>query len=180
MAEIIKQGNKTFLHFKQFLYLRRSNGTRGVVYWRCRGRNECSAALITVTDGGKISIREGGDANSHSHTPDPDEVAAVKLFANIKENASQNPEVPPERCLPALSGLHSAKMVQLSDCENIKKQIQRDRIKNMPSNPQNIEDLGELPGKYKTTAAAENFLLYDSREDEEYDSTCGRILVFAT
>ena len=63
---------------------------------------------------------------------------------------------------------------------NIQKQIQRVRQKNLPPNPVRIQDLTEIPDIYKETLAGEIFLIYDSFSDENYDLTCGRIIVFAT
>ena len=46
-------------------------------------------------------------------------------------------------------------------------------------NPTCIEDLKELPDKFRKTQVGDNFLLYDSYEDKGYD-LYDRIIVFAT
>ncbi|XP_043469652.1 uncharacterized protein LOC122503242 [Leptopilina heterotoma] len=50
----------------------------------------------------------------------------------------------------------------------------------MPSNPQDMEDLREIPDKYRKTVAGDTFLQYDSYEDEDYNLSCGRNLIFCT
>lgn len=69
---------------------------------------------------------------------------------------------------------------RLPEIENIRKGIQRERRRHLPSNPLSIEDLGDLPDVFKKTLGAENFLLYDSLNDGDFDLNCGRILIFAT
>ena len=71
-------------------------------------------------------------------------------------------------------------MDHLADRPNIKKQIQPIRLKELPSNPQSINVLREIPDVYQKTLVGENFLLYDSYEDENYDLQCGRIIIFCT
>ena len=106
-AEIIIQGNETFLHYRGFLYVRRLNGANGKIYCRSRKQDGCSASLITISYGGEISVLEGGEDESHSHAPHPDEISAIKVLAGIREHASANPEIPPERCLRPLSGIRT-------------------------------------------------------------------------
>ena len=36
----------------------------------------------------------------------------------------------------------------------------------LPANPQRIEDLGDIPQKFKTTLISDNFLLYNSNNDD--------------
>lgn len=54
---------------------------------------------------------------------------------------------------------------RLPEIGNIRKGIQRERLRHLPSNPLSIEDLGDLPDVFKKTLGAENFLLYDSLND---------------
>ena len=50
----------------------------------------------------------------------------------------------------------------------------------MSLNPQSIQDLHEIPTKFRKTIVGEKCLLYDSYEDENYTRRCGRILIFST
>ena len=47
----------------------------------------------------------------------------------------------------------------------------------MPSNPTRIQDLREIPDKFRKTIVGGNFLIY-SYEDDEFQLTCGRVLIF--
>ena len=61
---------------------------------------------------------------------------------------------------------------------NICKALLYERAKDLPPNPTTIDE--ELPDRFGRTLVGENFLIYDSFEDEDYDLPCGRIIVFAT
>lgn len=86
----------------------------------------------------------------------------------------------PGRILRLFQDLPASVLAKLPDRVNSAKQVQRERLKEMPSNPQSIQELEEIPDKYKVTKVGENFLLYDSYEDEEYNLTCCRIIIYAT
>lgn len=68
---------------------------------------------------------------------------------------------------------------QLPERENIKKSIRKIRRKHLPKNPTSLEDLGELDTPHTKTSTGDNFLIYDSHNDED-DELDGRIIVFAT
>lgn len=64
---------------------------------------------------------------------------------------------------------------------NLRKQISRARLRQMPPNPTRISDLQEIPDEYTQTLGGSKFLLYDSYYDEEdEDEDCGRILIFSS
>jgi hypothetical protein len=42
-----------------------------------------------------------------------------------------------------------------------------------------MNELHKLPIQFKQTIAGEQFLLYDSFDDIDYQLTCGRIIIFA-
>lgn len=72
----------------------------------------------------------------------------------------------------------SAVLAELPDRQNLRKCVQRERLRDLPSNPQDIEDLREIPDKYRKTITGETFLEYDAYE--EYNLSCVRILIFCT
>ena len=49
----------------------------------------------------------------------------------------------------------------------------------MPLNPTQIQDLAEVTDKYRKNLVGDNFLLYDSYEDDDFNLNCRRIVVFA-
>lgn len=71
-------------------------------------------------------------------------------------------------------------LAQLPDRINLRRGVSRLRLKNMPSNPQTINDLEKIATTFRTTMAGEVFILYDSYEDEDEDYDGGRIIIFAT
>lgn len=80
-----------------------------------------------------------------------------------------------------VQNVEEAVQAQLPALVNIRKTIQRERLRLMPANPTNIEELQNVPDKFtKTLAGGETFLIYDSYSDEDYNLSCGRILVFST
>ena len=62
----------------------------------------------------------------------------------------------------------------------LRKTISRTRLRNLPPNPQTIDNLEGIPTDFRSTLRGENFLLYDSYEDEDYANEFGRIVIFAT
>lgn len=50
----------------------------------------------------------------------------------------------------------------------------------MPSNPRQISELHEIASPFRNTLAGDQFILYDSFEDEDANSTDGRIVIFGT
>lgn len=63
---------------------------------------------------------------------------------------------------------------------SIRKMIQRERLQELPTNPTTIADLERIAEEFRVTTAGALFLIYDSVEDERYNLTCGRILIFST
>ena len=68
----------------------------------------------------------------------------------------------------------------------LKRSVNRARQAHLPTNPQTLADLRELPQEFKLTTKGERFLLYDSYEDGELNDDDEdpeddpRILIFAT
>lgn len=180
-GEIIIKGKSSYLHVNGFVYIRSSSGAGTKIYWRCRRKTTCGARATTVSVGETVSVLHGGNPEDHAtHAPDPDEVLALKTIAGIKRAACDHPEAPPSRILRELQDAPSSILAQLPNRVNIVKSIQRERLKNMPSNPRVIEDLQKVPDKFQLTKTGEKFLVYDSFCDDDCGAGCGRILVFAT
>ena len=60
---------------------------------------------------------------------------------------------------------------------NLRKALSRQRFKKLPPNRTRIQDLNEVPDRYKHSLGGANFLLYDSLNDDDDEE---RILVFCT
>ena len=76
-------------------------------------------------------------------------------------------------------------LAEMPNRDNIRKSIQRERLKDLPSNPTSISDFGEIPIKFKHSLGGEIFLLYDSFEnendegDESDEEDESRIIIFS-
>ncbi|XP_043465180.1 uncharacterized protein LOC122500349 [Leptopilina heterotoma] len=179
-CEIITKGKTRYLHVNGFLFTKHSTGVNSKVYWRCRKRQQCGAKATTIGTGNSVSIISVGSDDSHCHAPDREEVDALRQVSNLKRAAVDQPECPPARILRLLQKIPPATLAKMPERPNAVKQIQRERMKEMPSNPLTAQDLKEIPDLYRNTNDGENFLLYDSYEDDSYSLSCGRIIVFAT
>lgn len=100
----------------------------------------------------------------------------------MKKKAVEFPESHPSQLMKELNTANVPDEVaaHLPDLPNIKQALLRHRSKTLPSNPRTIEDLECIPRQFSVTANGEQFLLYDSHNDEEEELTCGRIIIFAT
>ena len=176
--ELIQKGPTMYGHSDGFLYL--CTSSKGDVrYWRCRRKEECKARLVTVNAAHSVLIRKGGDAASHTDPPSPEEVEAIRYVARVKAAAAEHSDRPPSAILRIVHDADEAVQALLPTNENLKKTIQREVKKGLPPNPMHIEVLAEIPDTLRRTAAGDNFLLYDSRDDEDYDLD-HRIIIFGT
>lgn len=106
---------------------------------------------------------------------------AEVVLDNLKRHAEAHPERPPSAITrDELNGKPPGVLAMLPDRANLTRAIRRGRRRNMPSNPTSLADLEEVPGRFQLTATKEQFLIYDSRDDEDADLGDGRVLVFST
>ncbi|KAJ8948580.1 hypothetical protein NQ318_007584, partial [Aromia moschata] len=96
---------------------------------------------IEIGDG--IEILKGpADSPHENHAPDHDEVEACRFTASLKRRATEHSEVPPAQILRnELPTTTSGVLSHLPKRTNLRKAIQRARLKNMPSNPQSMQEL---------------------------------------
>lgn len=73
-------------------------------------------------------------------------------------------------------------VAQLPERENLKKSMRRHRRRNLPPNPQSVQELDQIPDRYQVTLSDETFLIYDSAAGDAplLDREEARVLVFAT
>lgn len=162
------------------VYVRSGLPVGNTTYWECYKlrRKECRARATTKsTGGGNFTVTK---ESVHDHPPNREYVAAEKIRMNVKRKAEEHPEEPPSRILRTeLENVPSAVLSQLPERENLKKSIRGTRRKNLPDNPTSLLELGELPVDFKKTTTGDQFLIYDSKNDDD-DELDGRIIVFAT
>lgn len=68
-----------------------------------------------------------------------------------------------------LQDVTSGVLVELPDRTNINEIIQRERSRRMPRNPRILDELHDIPDRFRRTKVGESFLIYDSFEDENYN-----------
>lgn len=176
-----QKGGITYGHVDGFLY-KISDKKGDVKYWKCLDRENrgCSARLVTVPGPrNNFAIRKGGDTDSHTHPPNPEKVAAVRIVAAIKKEAIDHPERPPSAVARAVQNADEGVQAFLPDLQSVKKSVKRERLKNMPGTPMQIDDLESVPDIYRKTIGGDNFLLYDSFDDDDYTLN-HRIMIFST
>ena len=61
----------------------------------------------------------------------------------------------------------------MPDTLTLRKTISRKHLRNLPPNPQTIDNLEGIPTDFRNKLSSENLLLYDSYEDEDYANEFG-------
>lgn len=175
MEHIGKICDKKLIIDNGYVYLY-SKTRAGKVYWDCkRGKNEgtCNARAITIA--GSSRIIKGPSKSNHLHPKDPEEAKAEIITFNLKRKATENPEQPPELILQnELRGVSSGILSKLPDKENLKKTIRRKRRAELPPNPTSLDELQDIPERYKTSLGGDRFLISGN------DGNGGRGYVFST
>lgn len=178
-AEIITSSNngRKLIYNGNIFYRRDSN--KGRTYWRCARTKECSATAITAIINNTVSVLKEG---KHDHAPNQEAAAAELVVNRIKRSASAHPQATPAQILrQELPRVPSGVIAHMPERENLKKQIRRERRKDLPPEPVRLEDLAEIPERFRKTQLGDKFLLYDSYEDDDVDDgDDGRVIVFAT
>ena len=140
-------GRYTFAHVTGLLYVK-SSSYGNTKYWKCRDNSTCSARKITFSAGNSLLIKKGGKIEDHNHAPNREEVKALKIVSSLKISACDHPERPPSAILRITQNAEPAVQAYLPNRENLRRNIQRERLRDMPSCPTLIEDLGEIANKF--------------------------------
>lgn len=163
-----------------FIYYK-TTSTAKRIYWECKRYRlgECKSRAITELPNpttGKLNVIKRPALQDHAHSPNQNECQAEAAKIDIKRAAESNPERPPSAILrEKLPKLSIGVLAMLPDRENLKKTMRRLKQKDLPTNPQTLEDLDQIPDRYTKTLLDEKFLIYDSGKNPKR-----RILVFAT
>lgn len=130
----------------------RANGAS--TNWVCSRKPDCGTRAITTglpPDNARIK-----KAGRHEHAPDQDAVAARRVVNAMKDEATAHPEEPPARIIRnALADLGDEVLSQVPERPALKRTINRKRQKNLPRNPQCLQDIAELPDEFKRTLTGE-------------------------
>ncbi|KAJ8685810.1 hypothetical protein QAD02_021603 [Eretmocerus hayati] len=166
-----------------FIYVRSKAGQNGKLHWACQRlrKGKCSARAGTVQSGENITIIKGPDESKHSHPAAPDEAKAEIIKLNLKRTAEEHPELPPTQIMRTqLAGMSAGVPSKLPERPNVNKALRKHRRREMPSNPQSLNEIETIPERFQKTMDREEFLIYDSHEDENFDQRFGRVIVFGT
>lgn len=171
------------LHISGYRYYTSGKPKKGRQYWECellRDR-QCTARAITMDTAAGTVLLKGPTKKPHEHPPNLEKCQAEKITVSLKRKARQNPELPPAVILRnELPNVPQAVLSQMASQPNLTKSMRRERRRDLPANPTSLEDLGEIPDRYKNSLTGEKFLIFDSLLDPEIENFEGRGLVFAT
>lgn len=193
---------ETKLIYGGFIYVRSKLPINGKTYWECKKlrRKKCRSRIITgfdISENKNYFVREP-TLDNHNHGPNQEECELEIFKYYLKRKAKDQPQIPPAQILRTeMAGLSDGVLTQLSNPDNLKKskrQVQRYLFfphlhvsililsilhtrKNLLSNPKTLSDLGTLPNQYQKTNTSENFLIYNSFDDDFVNE--GKVVVFA-
>ena len=95
--------------------------------------------------------------SDHWHAPNQETVEAEFLVNRMKRVATEHPEITPSQILRnELRSVPSGVLSQIPEREHLKRSIRRERTRNQLPDPTSIDELGEIPERYKRTQNGEN------------------------
>ena len=159
--------------YKGYLY-RKDKTNKATINWRCSVKS-CKGRLTTTINANNddVPTRVSGE---HFHAPDPARIEVKKVNARVTEKAV-NTHKPLRRIIAdEIQPLNQKAASQLRSNRNLAVMINRKRkqVRWVPVAP-NSRNGFTISEEYAKTPDGENFLLYDSREQDE-----NRILIFGT
>ena len=158
---IRSRGSNFVLTIDGYTYYKHGPPKKNITKWVCKCKKTCYAWAKTIGGGSGITLVRGGPETSiHKHPPDLKEVLARQFVADLKAKARDQPEAHPALILRAIGDVDDPVLSQLSDRQNLRKAVAREKLRDLPTNPLSIEDLGEIPDKYKYTYDRQLFLCF--------------------
>ena len=79
------------------------------------------------------AIKKGGDANSHTHGPNPEEVQALRLMGKMKRAAAEHPERSPSGVMRIFQEADPEVQTYLPTQKSMRKTIVRERLRDIQS-----------------------------------------------
>ena len=166
------QKNKKLLKLNGFLY-QKEKYHNDVEYWRCVN-TQCKGRINLKAE----EIIKG--PSNHNHVPNINKIEAKIIVENIKNRALLTQDNPSVIVADTSSSVAPVVFSALPQISYLKRTVQRTRQKNnlAPLNPQNLEQLHQLPDEYKLTSNGKPFLMFDSFD--LFGSTNDRIIIYCT
>ena len=165
------KGANKLLH-EGFLYVKQKTLANGWTAFECERRRNWKTCKGKV----KVLGDEVVVLSNHTHGPDNARGEALKAVQNMKERAETTGDAPQRILTQNVQHLTPAASTQLPIVDSVRRNIRRFRQKagNPLPVPQTREEIPHpIPEEYRTTENGEEFLLYDSNDED-------RILIFGT
>lgn len=141
-------------------------------YWCCEFRKtyRCNGRAITVLEGEEHVLF---NFKEHNHSPDASRMEVIKTLNSIKETASHTHDRPVQLIQDAVINMNQTSYPYMPNKQAIGKQISRVRNKDMPSQPQGLEEI-DVPTELRKTINGEEFLAKEVDFDDE------KMIIFCT
>lgn len=134
------------------LYIKDKEGEEKV-FWKCERsrKDKCRGRVHTIGD--DVVHRTG----EHNHAADAAHVGAVRVLEETKNQAVATQDTPHLLVARAFNNATAAIVPNLPRCDSLKRTIRnvRNRVGNLPANPQSLEEL-QFPPEYTITNAGKN------------------------
>ncbi|CAB4373540.1 unnamed protein product [Rhizophagus irregularis] len=109
----------------------------------------------------------------HSHSPEANRMEVVRTLNTIKESASHTHDRPVQLIQDAVVNMHQSSYSYMPNKQALGKQISRIRNKNMPPQPQELDEIN-VPNELRRTINNEEFLAREIEFNEE------KMMIFCT
>ncbi|CAB4383499.1 unnamed protein product [Rhizophagus irregularis] len=141
-------------------------------YWCCEFRKKynCNGRAIMDLEGENhilVSFKE------HSHSLEANRMEVVRTLNTIKESASHTHNRPVQLIQDAVVNMHQSSYSYMPNKQALGKQISRIRNKNMPPQPQELDEIN-VPNELRRTINNEEFLAREIEFNEE------KMMIFCT
>jgi hypothetical protein len=141
-------------------------------YWYCEYKYlyNCKGRATTILNGQEHVLVK---FNEHSHAPEASRANVVQTLNMIKETASHTHDHPVQIIQNAVINMSQNSYSHMPNKQALRKQITYVRGKNMPSQPQSLQDIN-VPINLRATISGNQFLAKELEIGDE------KIMIFCT
>ena len=163
------QKNKKKLYCGGFFYTKEKS-TENTVYWKCDQWVKKCRARATINNLGIFTLKR-----EHDHDGDPlKQLEVVEAVSKIKQKAATGKDAPRAIISEVMSSMSTAAITHFPSVSSLSRNVRhcRENQNPEPSVPLTLSVL-TISDKYKNTAKGDQFLLYDSQDED-------RVIIFGT